>query len=41
MAGVERKHFSRAPWEKEISLYKYFEEEVTDVKPNELKAMTT
>ena len=31
--NVLRKHYSRAPWEREISLYPYYEEEMPVFKP--------
>jgi hypothetical protein len=32
---VPRKHFSRAPWEKEVGLLPYLEEEMGAVRPGE------
>lgn len=38
---IERKHFARAPWEKEISPIKYMDEEMGVIRPEEMVQPTT
>lgn len=38
---INRKHFSRAPWEKEIGLLPYLEEELGAVRPEEMLVQTS